>query len=145
MTRDKIVVLVTCGTASEAERIARELVKRRLAACVNLLESPVRSIYRWRGKVENAPEYLLMVKTSRKRLAELQREVERLHSYDVPEVIALPIAAGSEKYLAWLDEIVKLDRAGSRRRKGAGEAPSPPEADAMKPLDLLPGEVVKKT
>src|SRR6266849_3848085 len=119
MTRDKIVVLVTCGTASEAERIARELVKRRLAACVNLLESPVRSIYRWRGKVENAPEYLLMVKTSRKRLAELQREVERLHSYDVPEVIALPIAAGSGKYLAWLDEIVKRDREGSRRKKGA--------------------------
>ncbi len=144
MTRDKIVVLVTCGTASEAERIARELIVRRLAACVNMLESPVRSIYHWGGKVENAPEHLLIIKTSRKRLADLQREVERLHSYDVPEVIALPIAAGSERYLAWLDENVRIDRPATKKRKGAGERPSVAQADAMKPLDLLPEEAAKK-
>jgi periplasmic divalent cation tolerance protein len=124
MTRDKIVVFVTCGTAREAERIARELVRRRLAACVNVLESPVRSIYRWRGKVERAPEHLLIIKTTRNRLAELQREVERLHSYDVPEVIALPIAAGSEKYLEWLGESVRINRTASSRRKGRNERKS---------------------
>ena len=95
-----VVVLVTCGSRAEAQRIAREIVSQRLAACANLLETPVRSVYRWKGKVENAREFLLLIKTSAKRLAALQAEVERLHSYDVPEFIALPIIAGSPAYLA---------------------------------------------
>src|SRR5438445_9991905 len=93
-----VVVLVTCGSRAEAQRIAREIVSQRLAACANLLESPVRSVYRWKGKVENAREFLLLIKTSAKRLAALQAEVERLHSYDVPEFIALPIIAASPAY-----------------------------------------------
>jgi periplasmic divalent cation tolerance protein len=101
---DKFVVLVTCSTAAEARRIARAVVDARLAACVNILPGALESIYRWRGKVETARERLLLIKTSRKRLAKLQATVERLHSYDVPEFIALPIAAGSPAYLAWLDE-----------------------------------------
>jgi periplasmic divalent cation tolerance protein len=101
---DKFVVLVTCGSTAEAKRIARAVVEARLAACVNILPSAVTSIYRWKGKVESARERLLLIKTSRKHLAKLQQAVERLHSYEVPEFIALSIAAGSRKYLAWMDE-----------------------------------------
>jgi periplasmic divalent cation tolerance protein len=96
------VVLVTCANVAEAKRIARAVVEARLAACVNILPGAVISIYRWRGKVESASERLLLIKTSRKHLAKLRAAVERLHSYDVPEFIALPIAAGSRAYLRWL-------------------------------------------
>ena len=98
------VVLVTCGSIIEARRIANRVVRKRLAACVNILPGKVTSIYRWKGKVESARERLLLIKTSRKRLAKLQAAVERMHSYDVPEFIVLPIAAGSAAYLAWLEE-----------------------------------------
>lgn len=101
---DKIVVLVTCGSDREAKKIARALVEKRLAACGNILEVPMRSIYRWKGKVESARECLLILKTSRRRFAALEAEVKRLHSYDVPEIIALPIAAGSAEYLKWIGE-----------------------------------------
>lgn len=105
-----VVVLVTCGSRAEAQRIARHIVSRRLAACVNLLESPVQSVYRWKGKVEKAREFLLLIKTTSARLASLEAEVKRLHSYDVPEFIALPILAGSPKYLAWLADCVSPGR-----------------------------------
>lgn len=101
---DKYLVLVTCASAGEARRIARAVVEARLAACVNILPGAVTSIYRWKRKVESAHERLLLIKTSRKRLAKLQAAVKRLHPYEVPEFIALPIAAGSRAYLAWLDE-----------------------------------------
>ena len=101
---DKLVVLVTCSSSAEARRIARAVVKGRLAACVNILPGAVTSIYRWKGKVESAKERLLLIKTSRKRIAKLRKTVERLHSYEVPEFIALPIAAGLPKYLTWLEE-----------------------------------------
>jgi len=104
---DKIVVLVTCGSLKEGRRIARALVEARLAACVNVLRTPVESIYRWKGNVEAAKEFLLIVKTSRARLAALETAVKRLHSYDVPEIIALPIEKGSRDYLAWLAESVR--------------------------------------
>jgi periplasmic divalent cation tolerance protein len=71
---------------------------------VNILPGAITSIYRWKGKLESSRERLLLIKTSRKRLAKLQTVVERLHSYDVPEFIALPIASGSHAYLAWMDE-----------------------------------------
>jgi periplasmic divalent cation tolerance protein len=115
---DKCVVLVTCSSEEEASRIARALVVQRLAACVNILESPVRSVYRWKGSVETAMEHLLIIKTRRARLAALEAAVKGLHSYDTPEVIALPIAAGSRRYLAWLEESVRPERksASARRR-----------------------------
>jgi periplasmic divalent cation tolerance protein len=103
---DKYLVLVTCGSDMEAKRIAREVVQERLAACVNILPGAVTSIYRWKGKLETSRERLLLIKTSRKRLADLQATVERLHSYEVPELIALPIAAGSRAYLTWLEGIL---------------------------------------
>ncbi|MFY9692021.1 MAG: divalent-cation tolerance protein CutA [Candidatus Acidiferrales bacterium] len=104
---DKVVVLVTCGSAKEARRIAKVVVAQKLAACVNILDARVESIYRWKGKVESAKEFLLVMKTSRRRLAALQEKIEELHSYDVPEVIALPIVAGSREYLGWIDESVR--------------------------------------
>ncbi|MGH9738210.1 MAG: divalent-cation tolerance protein CutA [Candidatus Acidiferrales bacterium] len=104
---NKIIVLVTCGSRKEARRIARALVAARVAACVNVSQAPVESIYRWKGKVETAREFLLVIKSSRKRFAALEKEVRRLHSYDVPEIIALPINHGSKAYLAWIDEAVK--------------------------------------
>src|SRR4029077_16317136 len=99
---DKLVVLVTCASPKEAARIARALVKSRLAACGNIFQNPVRSIYRWQKKIESGKECMLLIKTSRSRFAKLQAAIRRLHSYEVPEIIALPIAGGSPEYLAWL-------------------------------------------
>ena len=103
---DKVVVLSTCGSAEEAGRLARGLVEKRLAACVNVLPA-VRSIYRWKdaaGKdaIADEEEVLLVIKTSRALVNEVRAEIERLHSYEVPEVIAIPIVEGSERYLAWM-------------------------------------------
>ena len=101
------VVLVSCGTLSEARRVARAAVERRLAACVNIVTTPAESIYRWKGKVEVSREYLLVMKSIAKRLPELERLVQSLHSYDVPEFAVLPIVSGSVGYLSWLDDSVK--------------------------------------
>ena len=103
---DKIVVMVTCASRAEAKKIARAVVKARLAACANVLGSPVKSIYRWKGKVETAKEVLVLMKSTRKRFSALEREIRRLHSYDTPEIIAVPIAEGSRAYLQWIEESV---------------------------------------
>jgi periplasmic divalent cation tolerance protein len=103
---DAILVLVTCKSKAEARRIATALVKKRLAACGNILDVPMSSIYRWKGKIERAKENLLVLKSTRKAFAELEREVTRLHSYDLPEIIAMPVTQGSQKYLAWIGESV---------------------------------------
>jgi len=108
--RHKIIVLVTCGSRKEARKIARALVEERFAACVSVLTAPVESIYRWKGKVETAQELLLVIKTTRKRFAALEAEVRRLHSYEVPEIIALPIERGSKAYLAWIEESTKPEK-----------------------------------
>lgn len=104
---EKIVVLVTCGSLEEGKRIGRALVEARLAACVNLVQAPVESIYRWKGMVDTATEYLLVIKTSRERFAALEEAIRRLHSYEIPEIIALPIEKGSRDYLAWLTDSVR--------------------------------------
>jgi periplasmic divalent cation tolerance protein len=96
------IVLVTCGSAAEARKIAEAVVKRCLAACVNILATPVESVYRWKGKLEKSRERLLIIKTSKTRLKALKREVLRLHSYETPEFIALAISGGSSKYLSWI-------------------------------------------
>ena len=104
MTPDEfVVVLVTAGSAEEAAKIGRALVDERLAACANVL-GPIRSIYRWQGAVEDATEHLLLLKARAADLAALEAEVRARHSYDVPEVLALPIRGGSAAYLAWLAE-----------------------------------------
>ena len=98
---DAIIILVTAGSEVEAEKIARALVEERLAACVNII-NPIRSIYRWEGKVQDDREWLLVMKTQATRFSAIETRVKTLHSYQVPEVIALPIVAGSDKYLEWL-------------------------------------------
>ncbi len=98
-----IVVLVTVGSADEGDRLARALVEARLAACVNRVKS-VQSIYRWKGKIESSEEELLIVKTRRDLFERLKEKIQQLHSYQVPEIIALPIIEGSESYLRWLEE-----------------------------------------
>ena len=107
------IILVTCGTLREARRIARAVVEAKFAACVNVVLNPVESIYRWKGKIEVSREYLLVMKSTGKRLPELERTVRSMHSYDVPEFLVLPVVSGSREYLRWLVENVTP----SRRRK----------------------------
>ena len=100
------IVLVTCASVGEARRIGRSVVEKKLAACTNILAG-VESIYRWKGKVERAREVLLVMKTTAARLRELEREVKRVHSYEVPEFVVLPIVAGSQEYLEWVGKSVE--------------------------------------
>jgi periplasmic divalent cation tolerance protein len=99
---DKIVVLSSCGSAEEAERIARKLLEEHLAACVNVIAG-ARSFYRWKGKIENAEEWLLVIKTSREKFETLRVILEAAHSYELPEILALPVVEGSPNYLVWLE------------------------------------------
>ena len=108
---DKLVLFSTCETAEEASRIARHLVEQKLAACVNIV-SGARSIYRWQGKIEEASEVLLIIKSSRALLGELRVELAKLHSYEVPELVALTIVDGSPTYLEWLEHELKPDTGG---------------------------------
>jgi len=100
---DKIVVLTTCDSEKAATKLARELVEARVAACVNILPG-VRSVYRWKDALEDAKEWLLVIKSRRDVFSQLRETVAKLHSYDTPELIALPVVEGSEPYLAWLDQ-----------------------------------------
>ena len=105
---DRVVAFSTVGRAEDAERIARALVERRLAACVNVLPGVV-SVYRWEGEVCRSEELLLIVKTRTERLGALREALVELHPYDLPELVALPIESGHTPYLAWLDESVQQD------------------------------------
>ncbi len=105
--KGKCMVLVTCGSMKEARKIARGVVGKRLAACVNIATAAVESVYRWKGKVETASEFLLVMKTVSSRLGELEKEVKRLHSYEVPEFVVMEIKAGSKEYLGWVEESVE--------------------------------------
>jgi periplasmic divalent cation tolerance protein len=99
---DKIVVLSACASAEEAQKLSRALVEKRLAACVNMIPA-IRSVYRWKDAIQENEEVLLVIKTSRALMEEVKDEIERLHSYEVPEVIALQVVDGSERYLAWMN------------------------------------------
>ena len=100
---EKIVILSTCSSEAEAAKIARVLIDAHLAACVNVLPN-IRSYYRWQGNVESADEWMLVIKTSRDRFAAVRAAIEGAHSYEVPEIVALPIVEGSPAYLSWMDE-----------------------------------------
>lgn len=100
---DYVVILVIAGSEAEAEKIAKTIVEERLAACVNIV-SPLRSIYRWEDKVADEREWLLLIKTRADGFSAVADRVKALHSYHVPEVIALPIVAGAEGYLRWLGD-----------------------------------------
>jgi len=106
---DLIVILCACGDETEALRVANALIDDRLAACVNALPA-MQSVYRWKGSIETAREVLLLIKTTGDRFPALRDRILELHSYETPEIIALPIVAGAEKYLAWLREQVSCEQ-----------------------------------
>ena len=103
---DYIVIYITTGSVNEAKKIGRVLVEEKLAACSNII-SPIRSIYRWQGKICDDKEALMVLKTRKKHFEQIVKRVETLHSYDVPEIIAIPIIEGSSKYMSWLNEETK--------------------------------------
>ena len=102
---DAIVVFMTSGNADEARRIANELVERQLAACVQILPE-IESVYRWNGEVQRETEILVLAKTTAAQFDDLERAVREIHSYDTPEIVAVPMARVSEPYRAWLVENV---------------------------------------
>src|SRR5579864_8963194 len=103
---DKRIVLTTSGTAAEARKIAQHLVEQHLAACVNIVPQ-IESVYRWQGKVESSQEWLLLIKTSAEKFAAVRDAIRQLHSYDLPECVAVSIDDGSTEYLQWLDDSLK--------------------------------------
>ena len=102
---DKRVVLTTTGSREEADKIARALVERKLAACVNVA-GPIASTYRWENKIETAEEFLLLIKTSGEIFEAVREAIEEMHSYDLPECVALVIDRGSEEYLEWIERSI---------------------------------------
>jgi periplasmic divalent cation tolerance protein len=101
-----VVVFITAGSESEAVKIARGLVGKKLAACVNIVRR-IRSIYAWKGKIEDSTECLLIAKTTGDLFGKLEKFVRHMHSYECPEIIAIPVKAGSRGYLKWIGESVK--------------------------------------
>jgi periplasmic divalent cation tolerance protein len=104
MTDNDIVVFITAPKEDEAAKIAQALVEARLAGCVNIVRK-IRSVYRWQDKIEDDTEVLMIAKTQRHLFESLMRKVRELHSYTVPEIIAMPIVEGSEDYLKWLKDV----------------------------------------
>jgi len=109
---EAIVVFITTGNSEEAARLADLLIEQRLAACVQILPE-VESVYRWQGKIERQKEVLVIAKSTRARFLDLEREVRAIHSYDTPEIVALPLTAGSEPYLEWLNSSVSGEAEGA--------------------------------
>jgi periplasmic divalent cation tolerance protein len=101
-----IIIYITTASVNEAKKIGRALVEEKLAACSNII-SPIRSIYSWQGKICDDKEALMVLKTRKQLFKQIVKRVEKLHSYDVPEIIAMPIIEGSSKYLSWLNEETK--------------------------------------
>ena len=113
---DKVVILVTVSTLKEAKKITSELLNQQVAACVNILPR-VDSFFWWQGTIDSAKELLLIIKTDSLLVNEVVESVKKLHSYDVPEIIALPIIKGSRDYLEWIDGVIKKDK----NRRGVGK------------------------
>jgi periplasmic divalent cation tolerance protein len=99
---DKRIVLTTTGSKQEAQRIARGLVERQVAACVNVV-GPIESVYRWKGAVESAEEFLCVVKTTAAAVDRVKAAIQELHSYELPECVVIGVEGGSEKYLKWIE------------------------------------------
>ncbi len=103
---DKLLILTTVGSDSEARKIATALVERRLAACVNIIQK-IQSVYRWQDKVEAAEEFLLIIKTVKAQQSQVQSAIRELHSYELPECVAIAVDGGSTEYLEWITNSVK--------------------------------------
>ncbi|SRR6266496_1296867 len=102
---DKLLVLSTAGSEAEAQKIAHALVDRRLAACVNIVPK-IQSVYRWKEEIETAEEFLLIIKTVRGREEQVRATIQELHSYELPECIAIEVDGGSKEYLDWIGDSV---------------------------------------
>ena len=122
----RLLALSTVGSAQDAERLARALVERRLAACVNVVPGVV-SHYRWKGELQREQERLLVIKTRAERMSALRAALVELHPYELPELVAFEITAGSEPYLKWLDEGVRA-RAPRARARGLSPGPRRPRS-----------------
>jgi periplasmic divalent cation tolerance protein len=107
-----IVIFITSGSEEEAKRLGRVLVEEKLAACVNIIPG-VESLYWWKGKIESSKEWMLVVKTQGKMVNRVVKRVKEIHSYEIPEVIALPIVEGNRDYLQWISDVLAL-----RKRRG---------------------------
>jgi periplasmic divalent cation tolerance protein len=107
---DKIVIMATAGSRKACRKIAKHLIENRLAACVNITE-PIESVYRWKGKVAAGKEFQLFIKSTRELFPEIKAAIAKLHPYETPEIICLPIIDGAQNYLDWIGESVK--KAGS--------------------------------
>ena len=103
---DKVVVLITAASRRECKKIAKHLIEAKLAACVNITQG-IESVYRWEGKIANAREFLMLIKTTRELFEEIKHAVAQIHSYHTPEIICLPIIDGSRNYLQWVADSVK--------------------------------------
>lgn len=112
MSTQALLVLTTCTSTDEARRLAQTLVERRLATCVNTVQE-IASTYRWQGRIEQARECLLLIKSTRERYAALEEAIRDLSSYELPEVLALPVEGGSAAYLSWLVAGVSRDNDGA--------------------------------
>ena len=99
---EKILVLSNCGSEEEARRVARALVEARVAACVNIVPG-IQSVYHWQGAIQEDSEWMLVIKSTRSMFDSLSAELRKIHSYQVPEVLAIPIIAGDQNYLDWMD------------------------------------------
>ncbi len=104
--KDYLVVFVTVPKEEEAVKISKTLVEEKIAGCINIIKN-VRSIYSWEGKIEDDTEVLMIIKTTSDLFEKLEKRVKSLHSYTVPEIIAIKIKKGSENYLKWLDEVIR--------------------------------------
>jgi periplasmic divalent cation tolerance protein len=98
---DAVLVISNLPDRASADKLARLLVEERLAACVNI-QSPCRSVYRWKGKVEDAEEFTMLIKTTRERYPQLEKAIRENHPYELPEIVAVPLAAGLPAYLDWV-------------------------------------------
>ncbi len=103
---DYIIIYITTSSINEAKKIGSALIEEKLAACSNII-SPIRSIYRWEGKICDDEEAMIILKTKKELFNQIVKIVEKLHSYEVPEIIAIPIIKGAGKYLSWLDDETK--------------------------------------
>jgi len=114
-----VVVLVTVSSKKEADKIASCLINKKVAACVNIVPA-VSSIFWWQGKADSQEELLLLIKSKKSKLPSIIKLVKSLHSYTVPEIIALPIIAGEKQYLKWIDESLTFKKLKANNKKGAG-------------------------
>ena len=105
MSKKYIQIITTCEKKKDAEKIAKALIEKRLAACIQIM--PINSIYWWKEKIEKAKEWILFIKTEKKLYERIESAIKTLHSYETPEIIAMPIIKGDKKYLEWVSETVR--------------------------------------